>query len=204
MNYCSVDKKCHKNDLLLPPRGVYLELHREIYETRGNRQHVNGVWEALLPSAGTSVDEEQVKMMKNGSAFSTMFKDTSQAPREGFVQLPHTNPPAQLHWKHHALDPEQFSKDPALGLRCFLNITSTHRVTRKGKNCDQWHSLESIGWPEDNAVLPALLHLLTHVRAANTQLALGFQQSLISTCQPTVKQTPCPWTSAHSWSTGCE
>lgn len=109
MNYCLVDKKCHKNDLLIPPRGIYLELHREIYETTGNRWRVNGVWEEMLPSSGTNVDEEHVKMMRNGSGLFTVFKTTPQAPREGFVQLPHTNPPAHLHWQHHAPDPNTWA-----------------------------------------------------------------------------------------------
>lgn len=36
MNYYLDDKKCHKDDLLIPPRGVYLELDGEIYETTDN------------------------------------------------------------------------------------------------------------------------------------------------------------------------
>lgn len=80
MNYCLDDKKCHKDDLLIPPRSVYLELHGEIYETTGNRQHVNEVWEAMLHLTGTDVDEEYVKLIRNGSGLTTTLKATSQTP----------------------------------------------------------------------------------------------------------------------------
>lgn len=82
MNYCLDDKKCHKNDLLIPPRGVYLELYREIYETTGNRQCVNEVWEATLRLSGTDVDEEHVKLMRNASGIPTVFQAMSQTPSE--------------------------------------------------------------------------------------------------------------------------
>lgn len=82
MNYCLADKKRHKNDLLIPPRGVYLELHREIYETIGNRQRVNEVWEATLRLPGTHVDEEHIKPMRNGSGIPTVFQAMSQTPSE--------------------------------------------------------------------------------------------------------------------------
>lgn len=82
MNYCLDDKKCHKDDLLIPPRGVYLELHGEIYETRGSRQRVNEVWEATLCLSGTDGNEEHVKLMRNGSGFTTVIKATSQTPSE--------------------------------------------------------------------------------------------------------------------------
>lgn len=80
MNYCLDDKKCHEDDLLIPPRHVYLELHQEIYEMTGNRQCVNEVWKATLRLSGTDVDVEDVKLMRNGSGFTTVFKARSQTP----------------------------------------------------------------------------------------------------------------------------
>ena len=49
-----------------------------------------------------------------------------------------------------------------------------------------------LGWPEDNTVLTALLHLPTHTRATNAQLQLRFHQPLVSIFQLTVKKTPSP------------
>lgn len=82
MNYCLDDKKCHKDDALIPHRGVYLEIHGEVWD---NRQRVNEVWEATLHLSGTNVNEKQLKLMRNESGFTTVFKATFQTPSVGNI-----------------------------------------------------------------------------------------------------------------------
>lgn len=63
MNYCLDDEKCHKDDLLIPDRVVYLELLRETDNTIVSRQRVNGACKDVHGSLGSTVDEEHVKLM---------------------------------------------------------------------------------------------------------------------------------------------
>lgn len=101
MNYCLDDKKCHEDDLLIPPRHVYLELHREIYEKTGNRQCVNEVWGATLRLSGTDVNEEDVKLMRNNQVSPLCSKQRPKPPVKTTGQVTDTNPPAHLHRNYH-------------------------------------------------------------------------------------------------------
>lgn len=122
-----------------------------------NRTRIKEIWEAGLRSSGTHAGG--VKLMGHGSGFTTVLKATSQTPSLD----PYASWPTPIHQPIGIVTTtllvvrsEKLSKDLP------LHSGSSHTLTRRRQNCDPWFSLELLRWLGDNAVLRALLHLLTH------------------------------------------